>query len=114
MQGIDYSKQTTPDAYRCCNCDIDGCKLWRESSTFSPDLLCAKCAAENQLASIADIDTKGTRSSDLIPGSRTDQIGGYVPAVPDEEGIGYWSYGAIPEVAYKWWQQLPTALSEAA
>ena len=39
---------------------------------------------------------------------RTCQIGWYVPAIPDEEGLGYWGYTSVPQEGIDWWQALPT------
>jgi hypothetical protein len=45
---------------------------------------------------------------------RTDSIGWYVPAVPDEEGVGYWGYGSVPPEGVAWWRGLPTLLGVRA
>lgn len=105
MKQVDYSKAVTPPDYKCGNCDATGIKLWREYQTFQPELRCAVCAAQDQHKDISDIDSEGMHSSDL---GRTDQIGWYVPAVPDEEGAGYWGYTSVPEAGVDWWKRLPT------
>lgn len=107
MENVDYSKLgVAPEEYRCCNCNVSNVKLWREYQTIHPLLFCASCAAINQHTSIADIDANGKRTDDL--GARTDQIGNLVPAVPDEEGVGYWGYSSVPQAGVDWWRSLPT------
>lgn len=101
---IDYSEPDTPPEYKCA-CGASGCKLWREYQTFSPKLICATCAANECGEDISDINADGMRNSEF---GRTDQIGQYVPAVPDEEGVGYWGYTSIPESGCSWWCNLPT------
>ena len=76
----------------------------RESNTFSPTLLCVACACKSEKKT-DDVDAGGYRSSEY---GRTDQIGFYVPAVPDEEGTGYWGYTTVPEAGVNWWRGLPT------
>jgi hypothetical protein len=39
---------------------------------------------------------------------RSDQIGWYVPAIPDMEGVGYWGYTSVPQAGIDWWRKLPT------
>lgn len=106
MKNVDYSSTNTPSEYRCGNCGATGVKLWREYQTFSPQLLCADCAAADQHKDISDIGAGGKRTDEL--GQRTDQIGWYVPAVPDEEGVGYWGYTSVPDAGVVWWRNLPT------
>lgn len=104
---ISYADKTLPKEYRCSQCKATNCKLWREYQTFHPSLFCAQCAIANnpQLLHV-DLDPNGTRSNDR--GTRTDQLGWYVPAIPDEEGVGYWGYLSIPLNGAYWWRQLPT------
>lgn len=105
---VDYSSTTTPEGYKCDNCGVTDCKLWREYQYTR--LLCAVCAADFQDKDISDIDENGMRSqfpeedNDL----RTDQIGWYVPAIPDEEGEGYWGYTSVASEGVVWWKNLPT------
>lgn len=35
------------------------------------------------------------------------QIGRYVPAIPTEDGVGYWGFTAVPEAGIRWWRNLP-------
>jgi hypothetical protein len=70
-----------------------------------PSLLCAACAAGKQKK---DISSMGADGRCLDDAERwTDQIGWYVPAIPDEEGVGYWGYTAVPTEGVNWWQALP-------
>lgn len=51
------------------------------------------------------VDDEGKRESDC---GRTDQIGLFVPAVPLEDGRGYWGYSSVPTEGCQWWKNLPT------
>jgi hypothetical protein len=105
MDKVDYSQAVTPGRYRCGTCQVSGVKLWREYQTFSPGLLCARCAAEDQGKDISNIDAEGSHRGDM---GRTDTIGWYVPAVPCEDGEGYWGYTSVPQAGVTWWRRLPT------
>lgn len=102
---VKYDSKKTPEDYCCEDCHVTGIKLWRESYTFSPELRCATHAALSQRTDIFDMGEDGKYSSDL---GVTDQIGWYVPAVPDEEGFGFWGYTSVPEEGVNWWRNLPT------
>lgn len=91
--------------YKCAHCGAINCKLWREYQACVPQLLCAKCAAKDQGKNIDDIDSGGKYGSEF---GRIDQIGWYVPAVPTEDGNGYWGYTSVPTAGCKWWDKLPT------
>ena len=101
----EYLNGTIPSDYKCGECGATSCKLWRQSQTFSPKILCAKCAAKDQGKNI-NIDTEGRHSSGT--GVRTDQIGLYVPAIPLEDENGYWGYTSVPQPGCDWWRNLPT------
>ncbi|MCJ7792802.1 MAG: hypothetical protein MUP45_02395 [Candidatus Marinimicrobia bacterium] len=103
---VDYSKAKTPSGYICAHCGATGIKLWRGYATVPVTLLCAGCAATEEKKNIDDIDADGKRTDEL--GQRTDQIGGCIPAVPDEKSVGYWGYTSIPEAGGQWWRRLPT------
>lgn len=105
MDGVNYSKKSTPPDYKCGDCGATGVKLWREYQTFDPALRCCNCAAKSQGKDISDIDREGIHTSDL---GKTDQIGWFVPAVPDEEGEGFWGYTSVPDAGARWWRRLPT------
>lgn len=102
---VDYSKTEVPKEYVCAECGATNCKLWREYQTFDPQLLCCDCAGKDQEKDVSTMDHRGMRDTDMGP---TDQIGWYVPAVPDEEGLGYWGYTSVPVEGVAWWRSLPT------
>lgn len=98
-----------PGDYECGRCHVSGVKLWREYSTFQLYLRCARCACLVQ-GVVFDVDDEGCRPSrpdSEVPG-RTDQIGWYVPAVPDPDGGGYWGYTSCPREHYARWVAMPT------
>lgn len=101
---VDYSKPETPDDYICGTCGATHRKLWRQYQTFAPALLCGACALLDQ-GKAGPIDGQGYRETEH---GRIDQIGWYVPAVPDEEGVGYWGYTSVPDAGVRWWRGLPT------
>lgn len=106
---VDYSKNETPDDYKCGKCGATGCKLWTENDLMTKNLLlCAKCATSEQNENIDDIASDGTH--DKGRGNRTDFIGSYIPAVPREDGNGYWTYIACPRAGGEWWRRLPTKI----
>jgi len=103
-KGWVYLGGAIPSGYVCANCEATGCKLWREYQTFAPKLLCAKCAGADQKRDVSSMDANGTVVGEH--GLRTDSIGWYVPAVPSEDGIGYWGYTSVPEPGCRWWKNL--------
>lgn len=103
MKGVSY-QGAPPRTYRCSGCKVRGVKLWRPYNTCAPSLLCGPCALEDQ-GKTGPIDSGGKRTDDY--GGSTDQIGWWVPAVPDEEGVGYWGYSSVPEEGVAWWRALP-------
>lgn len=99
-----------PGNYECGRCHVAGVKLWREYSTFQLYLRCARCACLVQGMPF-DVDDAGTRPGRWESGfdtPRTDQIGYYVPAVPDLDDSGYWGYTSCPAEHYNAWVALPT------
>jgi hypothetical protein len=96
MNGVNYASGTVPPDYRCASCGAHGCKLWRPYQTTMPRLLCVVCAEQDQ--------------GDRLDTSSSDQIGWYVPAVPMEEGDGFWGYTSVPAAGVAWWKSLPMAL----
>lgn len=113
-QPFSYESGTTPGKYICHHCKASGCKLWREYQTMFPTLLCVVCATRNE-QKVDNVDATGRRTmtdDECSPGSTTDQIGWYVPAVPDEEGRNYWGYSSVPPEGCVWWRNLPTRPSK--
>lgn len=112
---VDYTTAVTPSDYKCQECGATGCKLWRDGgSFFSIELLCVDCAARDQKKDISSINEEGCRLIGQGMRGRTDQIGWYVPAVPQEERIGYWGYGSVPDAGVQWWKRLPLRQASAA
>lgn len=114
MKNVDYTKTEVPADYVCENCGGTNCKLWREYQTFCPSLMCATCAAVLQGKDISGMDADGLYPSVMeingedVDMGRSDQIGWMVPAVPDEEGAGYWGYTSVPQAGCDWWKNLPS------
>lgn len=110
---MSYDTLGVPDYYRCVTCDAHGVKLWRQYQSVDPELRCAACACCNQ-NKVDDVDEAGTRSSATAhprDNCRTDQIGWYVPAVPDPSLAptrAWWGYTSVPPEGVRWWKSLPT------
>ena len=104
MKNVNYASGKTPHDYVCSKCKATNCKLWRESA-FGPSLFCSQCALETEKKT-SFIDSKGYRIDKF--GIKTDQIGYLLPAIPDEEGVGYWAYTSVPPEGLTWWRNLPT------
>jgi len=104
---VDHTTSEIPHGYKCFKCGATGCKLWRNYQMFleHQDLVCAKCAAEEQKEDISTLDEKGFRKTDH---GRTDQIGNRIPAVPTVEGDTFWGYTSVPPDGCKWWINLPS------
>lgn len=97
MQGVDYASGQAPPDYRCGTCDAHGCKLWRPAHGI--ELRCVACAEQ-----------KAGERLDVFACSGVDQIGAWLPAVPDEEGVSFWGYTSVPRAGVAWWRGLPMAL----
>ncbi len=105
---VDYSKTVTPPNYKCGKCGATNCKLWREYNTFleHQQLLCVKCAGEEERKKVCDIDANGKIQFERL--WRTDQIGWMIPAVPTEENDTFWGYSSVPAAGCEWWYRLPS------
>lgn len=103
---FEYSNGNTPVGYSCLTCGVSGCKLWRMGASSCVELTCCDCAGRIEQEDVSGIDDKG-KMEDRIYG-RIDQIGSYVPAVPDEDGDSFWGYCSVPEPGCVWWRNLPT------
>lgn len=78
--------------YRCGNCGAVQRKLWRVGASSCIRLRCAKCLRANGLT----VDLR-----------RSDQVGHWVPAVPDGFG-NWWGYTSVPDEWVRWWKGLRT------
>jgi hypothetical protein len=101
--------------YTCDKCNAVGVKLWRGVHGAMDDhgykLLCAKCVAPGEKVSddgrCQEPDYKSKDAyGNTIPGMMTDQIHGWLPAVP--VGDTFWGYGSVPSQDIEWWVGLPT------
>lgn len=97
LGAFSYDLSVPPPAYRCADCGVFGPKLWRESYSSHVVLRCAMCAAAHV-----------GQTPDL---TNSDQIGSYVPAVPDEDGASWWGYTSVPQAGVEWWHRLPSAFA---
>jgi len=97
-------------AYKCSVCDAMGCKLWRMHNSKETDLRCCRCASNVTSEPIDTINHEGVLMSEIGGGLSvpTDCIGRYTPAVPDEEGEGFWGQTNVPKEGVDWWTTLPT------
>ena len=99
--------------YHCHKCKRENLKLWRgvhgHPDKDGNELLCATCLAPGK-----KVDDKGQAVSDdwhdatgrAFPGSESDQINGWLPAVPTQDT--FWGYSSVPSQDVEWWQALPT------
>ena len=90
--------------YRCGKCKAEGLKLWRGihgcNDKEGNGLLCAAC-----LAPKTKVGDDGKADCDDF-GMRTDQIAGWLPAVPTDDT--FWGYSSVPTSDVNWWKALPT------
>lgn len=87
-----YEGTDVPDDYTC-RCGFHGGKLWRSYSSLGGELLCSSCVA--------------AATEKPLTGRNMTQIGWWVAAVPDLEGVGYWGYTSVPPEGCAWWARLP-------
>lgn len=109
MKVVYSSLGKCPPEYYCHNCKITGYKLWRLYNSFNVELFCAICASEKEKIDISDMNDEGVYTNDL---GKAQTIGYYVPAIPDEEEIGFWGYTSVPLKGVKWWLSLKTKREE--
>lgn len=95
------------NSLRCDDCGATGCKLWRESHCYSGKIpvLCASCVMRKD-GKTRTLDADGKWYDEEC--GKCDQIGWFVPAVPDVEGVGFWGYTSVPADGVEWWRTLPT------
>lgn len=91
--------------YRCDKCKTDNVKLWRGvhgcADMDGNKLLCALCLAPDLI-----VDDQGKALEPGEYGMYTDQIRGWLPAVP--VGDTYWGYSSVPSQDLEWWISFPT------
>jgi hypothetical protein len=91
--------------YRCSKCKADGVKLWRGvhgcEDKDGNKLLCAACLSPD-----VTVSDEG-RVPDRYDGPHgTDQVDGWLPAVPVDDT--FWGYSSVPTADVRWWKALPT------
>lgn len=90
--------------YHCHKCKTKGVKLWRGVHGCADDdgnkLLCASCLTPD-----INVNDNGKARDESI-GFETDQIKGWLPAIP--VGDTYWGYSSVPSQDIEWWVALPT------
>lgn len=106
---FNYTNSTTPENYVCSKCGSTGVKLWRPYGSTHIELMCGFCASESEKIKFSTINENGCRYGDF---GETDQIGGFIPAVPTLENDTYWGYTSLPTVGYNWWRSLPLYSTE--
>ncbi len=88
--------------YRCSKCKAEGLKLWRgvhgATDKDGNVLLCAACLAPGVV-----VDDQGRYESKY---GKTDQVNGWLPAVPIDDT--FWGYTSVPEEEVAWWKALST------
>lgn len=91
--------------YQCAVCGATGRKLWRATHVFASHvtLKCASCLAPE---AVVDDDGMVMQDDPIDETDKTDQVNGYVPAVPVEDT--FWGYASVPSVDVRWWKALPT------
>lgn len=89
--------------YRCGKCKAEGLKLWRGVHGCADDdgneLLCAACLAPGIV-----VGDDGRHEEKTY--GRTDQVKGWLPAVPVDDT--FWGYTSVPSQDVDWWRALPT------
>ena len=106
-----YGARLTPAMrarMKCDHCGATNCKMWREYQTFADEseILCGPCALKSQ-DKAGTIDARGYVHDEEI-GSRCDQIGWRVPAVPVAGEDTFWRYASVPADGEEWWRNLPS------
>lgn len=90
--------------YHCDKCKVEGVKLWRGvhgcSDKDDNKLLCAACLAPGVI-----VNDKG-KAYEKLCDMETDQVNGWLPAVPVDDT--YWGYSSVPSADVEWWKAFPT------
>lgn len=93
--------------YACDRCGVRHVKLWRPAHVV--EFWCAACLQEEHGPRLIGKD--GRSYDDL--GCHTDQLFGFVPAVPCQMGWEFttWNYTSVPADGVRWWKALPLRLT---
>lgn len=111
-QVMNYFSSETPSDYKCHNCGMKGCKLWREYCLAGPMLLCLDCAATKTGIDASTVNDDGTSPDIHSPGCKTDRIGDeLLPAIPTPDNQKY-CHHVIPIGAFDWWYNLPLRVQQ--
>lgn len=99
----------SPIPYECCDCGVEGVKLWREYNTFleNQSLKCRTCSEKEAAPARERRRHENPAAAKLMDEMDTDTIGWRVPAVPTEDGSTFWGYTSVPEGRALWWYALP-------
>ena len=114
VQPFSYLSYDVPEGYACAKCGANNVKLWRGYCSLPIDLVCVNCACEEEGIDPSSVDKNGSRRRKESPFETTYQIGIGVPAIPDEDGIGYWGLTSIPSKGIEWWIRLSTHAGDLA
>lgn len=91
--------------YACDKCKAKNVKLWRGVHGCADDnghkLLCASCLAPG-----IKVSDKGKWVEPPPHNMETDQVKGWLPAVP--VGDTFWGYSSVPSQDVEWWLAMPT------
>lgn len=88
-----------PDWYRCDRCERQR-RLFRPYNWVRDDKIPLLCRKHTVSAS-KKVDPKFKDRHYRYA------VGGWVLAVPCENGAAFWGYTSIPEEGLKWWERLP-------
>lgn len=90
--------------YLCGKCGARSVKLWRGvhgcKNGEGHELLCASCLSPGEI-----VGDDGRVASEY-GSARTDQVKGWLPAVPTDGT--FWGYTSVPPQPVGWWRGLPT------
>ncbi len=100
--------------YHCHKCKARNVKLWRGvhgcADEDGNELLCASCLAPDikvdDQGRWEEPPYKGKDGRILMEGHKSDQVKGWLPAVPVDDT--YWGYSSVPSQDVEWWVALPT------
>jgi hypothetical protein len=116
IEFVDYETGWCSDEYKCMDCGAHGVKLYRIPACSCIELRCIDCVGKESKTDVSSVGEDGMQFSDMLQ-QRTDQIGGMLPAIPDEFKVYYgestalhvswWQYTCVPQAGIDWWRRLP-------